>query len=120
VDKPQHKIPQGYGAQAEEDDAVEEAVQVLIPGDCEEDSAYAGAGLVVSCCFFALGFCAAACPHTLPHMELLLVDIMPNAVLRKSSLKLAQRTAEISTTLRLNMNLTTKRRPKLQLDLACR
>jgi hypothetical protein len=41
---------------------VEEAVQVLIPGDREEDSAYAGAGLVVLCCFFALGFCAAACP----------------------------------------------------------
>jgi hypothetical protein len=41
---------------------VEEAVQVLVPGDCEEDSAYAGAGLVVLCCFFALGFCAAACP----------------------------------------------------------
>ena len=40
---------------------MEEAVQVLVPGYCEEDSAYAGTGLVVLCCSFALGFCAAAC-----------------------------------------------------------
>jgi hypothetical protein len=56
--------------------------------------------------------------HTLPDMEALRSSLLPNLILRNSTLKLAQRRSKVRTALRLDVSLSTERRSKLHLDLA--